>query len=127
MVERRRRAGYRDEDKGLAVAGHLTWAWISDVFVGTGKSSLEFQATDRVTIVRICIKGLPPGLAESLLPQAAASVAAYRIETDDSLTAEERATLASIRDGRAQAEDLSWGKRISLPSSFLIGRDPINE
>jgi hypothetical protein len=130
MVERRRRAGYRDEGKGLAVAGHLTWAWISDIFVGTdkppGKSSLEFQATDRDTVVRIRILGLHPGSAESLLPKTAASVAAYRIETDDSLTAEERATLASIRDGRAQVEDLSWGKQISLPSSYLIGRDPIN-
>lgn len=76
--------------------------------------------------MRIRILGLHPGAAESLLPKAAASVAAYRVETDDSLTAEERATLVSIRDGRAEVEDLSWGKTIWLPSSFKIGRDPIN-
>jgi len=128
MVDRRRLAGYPDVHQGGAVAGHFSWAWISQIFVGNnerspGVSSLEFQATDRLTLVRIRIIGLESLEAERLMREAAASVAAYRTQTDETLTAEDRTALGLIEKGRAEVEQLSWGKSIVLPSNFKIGRD----
>lgn len=125
LIDRRRRAGFSEEDDGqMVVAAQLTAAWISNIYFGRSESSLEFQASDRGMQVRLRLLGFGSTEAERLMREAAAAVASYRLATDETVTPEESATLGMIRDGQASAKELSWGLGIDLPSSFKIGRDP---
>jgi hypothetical protein len=125
LSERFINAGFDDPREGVeAVGGQLTAAWIGYVFVGRSESSLEFQAVDLGMPVRLQIFDVDSAEAERLMKEVAAAVATYRLATDDSVNSEERQSLDETAHGRPAIEDLDWGLRVELPSSFSIGRDP---
>lgn len=126
LDQRRRLAGFAERDDGRFVAcAQLTWAWVSYVFFNRSDGALQFQAPDQgMTQVRLIVPGFEAAEGERLLREAAASVAAYRLETDDAVDADAREALTKIRDGQAPLEELDCAGAFSLPSAFRIGRDP---
>lgn len=128
LIERRREAGFPDEEQESTVAAaQLTAAWIGYVFVGNSDSSLEFQASDQGMLVRLKILGVDFPEAERVMRETAVAVAVYRLATDDTLKSDETGMLSPIADGEATAEQLDWGLGIPLPSGFKIGRDPASQ
>jgi hypothetical protein len=129
MIERRQRGGFSDEAPGeLSVAGQLTWAWISSIFVNEnasdpGPTSLEFQARDNGVLLRLGILGVSGEESHRISREAAAAVAMYRLSTDDTVTNEERSVLETASQGQPTVNELEWGEQIILPSSFKIGQD----
>lgn len=127
FLARRRRAGFTDGQPPVAIAGQLTWHWVSAMFVTSpdteGLCSLQFQATDRINLVRLRLMRLGAAEAQGLLREISSAVAGFRLHHDTTLTSEDVVQLSGVRDKTSPVKELDWGLMVDLPGSYLIARE----